>query len=920
MAGRSGQPAALGPYEIKASLGQGGGGEVYRAWDPRLERDVALKILHEGFEGDPERVRRFIAEARAASALNHPNIVTVFDAAVDGGTPYIVSELIDGKALRDEISRGPILLKRMLDLATQIADGLAAAHEAGITHRDLKPENIMVTRSGRAKIVDFGLARAGGFQTATSSGAPDADEFQTQTEAGLLSGTIPYMSPEQARGLPTDFHSDQFSFGLIVYEMATGRRAFRRETSAETLHAIINDDLPPMTELDARTPVLLRWIVERCLAKEPGDRYGATADLHRDLRTLRDRLSEAIAVDAIDATVTIRRWRLALVGLAVVTLMIAGASLTGLFGAQPPPVARSLKFTPLVIETAYEGFPAWSPKQDTIAYVAEVKGILQIFTRQVSSSESSQLTAQIADCKHPFWDPSGQRIYFVSLARDKEGIWSIGATGGTAQLVVENATRGAISPDGRTLAFLRDEARVDIVGTAALWLSTPGATPWDNKVVDAAARRYETFAGQRFIEGALAFSPDGTKLALSVVSDPRAASAWQFWIVPVPAGAAYRRFEWWSDAAPRISNFTWLPDSRHVVLGMASLSTPGSHLWMADTQSDRAWSLTQGPESQSYPSASPDGLRIAFADDEVDYDLVEMALDGPDQRALPGTTRNESDPDIAKHVMAYVTDRRGQDEIWLRTRDGQPQDRPVVQQLDFGNDRTLMLSSPSISPDELRVAYLRNGLTPRYPLKIWISNTAGGGVTPLLSAPDAFQGAPTWSPTGEWIAYAEWTNSRWTLFKVRVGSGEPPIELRSDGVANAIPRWSPKGDWITWETEEGFMLVSPDGQHQRPVGPTGGAEPKLYAASLQDDPWLVHTWAPDGSAIVGIKETNDRTLSLVIHPLGGRPRTVRSLGRSMPVNHPVKGISLSPDGRTVTTSIARLRGDLWLVEGLRRVP
>ena len=177
------------------------------AWDRsivpgicRAERDVALKILHERFETDPDRVRSFVAEARAASALNHPNIVTVFDAAVDGGTPYIVSELIDGRPLREELSRGPLPLKRLLDLATQIADGLAAAHEAGIKHGDLKPENIMVTRAGRVKILDFGLTRGGGFQT--TAGGLEADDSQTLTEPGLAAGTVPYMSPEQARGLP----------------------------------------------------------------------------------------------------------------------------------------------------------------------------------------------------------------------------------------------------------------------------------------------------------------------------------------------------------------------------------------------------------------------------------------------------------------------------------------------------------------------------------------------------------------------------------------------------------------------------------------------------------------------------------------------------------------------------------------------
>jgi serine/threonine protein kinase len=196
-------------------------GEVYRAWDPRLEREVALKILSNRREMTPERVSRFVAEARAASALNHPHIISVFDAAVDGATPYIVSELIEGESLRQLIGTGPVSVKRVLTLAVEIADGLSEAHAAGIVHRDLKPDNIMVTRAGRAKILDFGLAQPTGLHGPADLPRDAADE--TLTEPGMRAGTIPYMSPEQARGSSTDFRTDQFSFGLMLYELTTGR-------------------------------------------------------------------------------------------------------------------------------------------------------------------------------------------------------------------------------------------------------------------------------------------------------------------------------------------------------------------------------------------------------------------------------------------------------------------------------------------------------------------------------------------------------------------------------------------------------------------------------------------------------------------------------------------------------------------------
>ena len=314
----------FGPYRILALMGQGGGGVVYRAWDPRLQREVALKVLHRRCGGDATRAERFVAEARAASALNHPNIVTVFDAAFDGDTPYIVSELIDGRTLRHEIGRTPLPIRRVLDIATQIADGLAAAHEAGIVHRDLKPENVMLTGSGRVKIVDFGLAQPGGFQLELDP--PNSTDTQTQTDAGLRSGTVPYMSPEQARGSASDFRSDQFSFGLLLFEMVVGQPAFTRDTAAATLDAIINDEAPTAQLADRPVPPPYRWIVERCLAKAANERYASTTDVYRDLATLRDRFGEIVAPQSASATTSGRSpWRRRLLGAALVAAVLTGA-------------------------------------------------------------------------------------------------------------------------------------------------------------------------------------------------------------------------------------------------------------------------------------------------------------------------------------------------------------------------------------------------------------------------------------------------------------------------------------------------------------------------------------------------------------------------------------------------------------------
>src|ERR1700683_3804541 len=276
----------LGPYEIETLLGLGGMGEVYRARDPRLERTVALKILPPEFAADTDRLHRFEREARSASALNHPNIVTIHELGRHGATHYIAMELVEGQTLRQLLATGLLPIRKAIEIAAQVAEGLAKAHEAGIVHRDLKPENLMFSRDGFVKILDFGLAKL------TS---PGADQLETrtssasQTRPGAVLGTVVYMSPEQAGGHPLDFRSDQFSFGLVVYEMVSGKRAFLINTPAETLFVILRDrpELTAAQTPDAPAP--LCWAIERCLEKSPDNRYATTRDLARELAAIRDR-------------------------------------------------------------------------------------------------------------------------------------------------------------------------------------------------------------------------------------------------------------------------------------------------------------------------------------------------------------------------------------------------------------------------------------------------------------------------------------------------------------------------------------------------------------------------------------------------------------------------------------------------------
>jgi serine/threonine protein kinase len=268
----------VGPYEVLALLGEGGMGQVYRARDDRLAREVALKVVHADVTHDAERLRRFEHEAKAAGTLNHPNIVAVYDTGQSNGSPYIVSELLQGETLRDRMATGSVGTRKAVEYAVQIARGLAAAHEKGIVHRDLKPENLFLTKDGLVKILDFGIAKLG--RLGVEAGGTDIETLShTGTSPGTMIGTVGYMSPEQVRGLPTDHRSDVFSFGTVLYEMLTGRRAFKRTTPADTLSAILREDPTEPEDTGSHIPPGLLRVLRRCLEKTPEDRFQTARDL-----------------------------------------------------------------------------------------------------------------------------------------------------------------------------------------------------------------------------------------------------------------------------------------------------------------------------------------------------------------------------------------------------------------------------------------------------------------------------------------------------------------------------------------------------------------------------------------------------------------------------------------------------------------
>ena len=473
----------LGPFEILSPLGSGGMGEVYRARDVRLGREVAVKVLPAGLSTDKEKLVRFAQEARSASALSHPNIVTIFEVGQAGALPFIAMELIDGQTLRAMLEAGPLPFKKTLQIGHQLADGLAKAHSAGIVHRDLKPENVMVTRDGYVKILDFGLAKLVG----PPAGSGSADVL-SMTATGFVLGTAGYMSPEQASGKTLDFRSDQFSLGLILYEMATGRRAFSRSTAVQTLSAIIQDDPEPMDRLNPRIPLPFRWIVDRCLAKDPEDRYASTRDLERDLQNLRDsgggagdasevhprapsdasqkteRMSASTALPAAPPKPSVARRGVSLalsllVGLAVFAAGVgAGYWIHGLLSDPPAPRWRG----DLLLAGSIRVFaPRISPDGQTLAFVTVVAGVSQVAIMKPGSGDWIVLTHQKAagSVDRVDWSRDGARIYFDRIADVSRSIYSIPILGGEERLALDDAQGPEVLPDGTLLVTRVDANR-----------------------------------------------------------------------------------------------------------------------------------------------------------------------------------------------------------------------------------------------------------------------------------------------------------------------------------------------------------------------------------------------------------------------------------------------------------------------------
>jgi Tol biopolymer transport system component len=520
-------------------------GEVYRARDTRLGREVAIKVLPAEVASDPERLRRFEQEAKAVSALNHPHIVTLHEIGQSEHGPYLVLEKVEGRSLRELLRDGALPVKRLLALGAQIAEGLAKAHAAGIVHRDLKPENVMVSDDGFAKILDFGLARLV-YPELDSASIANATTLAERTESGMILGTLGYISPEQAVGRPADFRSDQFALGALLYELSTGERPFKRETVPESLAAVIREAPEPLRAKNAALPPQLGWIVERCLAKDPNDRYGSTKDLARDLGDLRDHLSDLTVPVGLGATIAARpgrRWltRLTWIAAGAGAGLLLAFALGGLRSPAAPPARRiraALLPTPAASINSLRGL-ALSPDGTRIAFVGRSPATNKVvlWVRRLDEEEAQQVPGSEVDfgfgTEFPFWSPDSRSLGFSTQGK----LWrfDLGSSNPTVLCDALEARGGSWSPRGTIVFALGD-------GTLRKVPATGGAA---TEATTLDASRHETYHrwpwflpdGRHFLYVACGTTRDPEQLCTLVAGDVDSAETRA--LRPIQSNAAY---------------------------------------------------------------------------------------------------------------------------------------------------------------------------------------------------------------------------------------------------------------------------------------------------------------------------------------------------------------------------------------------
>jgi serine/threonine protein kinase/Tol biopolymer transport system component len=780
----------LGQYEIRSPLGAGGMGEVYRAHDTRLDREVAIKVLPESLTSDPDRLRRFEQEARAAAALNHPNILAVYQMATHEGVSYMVSELLEGETLRERLRRGPPL-RKTIDYAVQIAHGLAAAHDKGIVHRDLKPENLFVTKDGRVKILDFGLAKLA--QPREASGAEATIAYGT--ESGMVMGTVGYMSPEQVRGKTADHRSDIFAFGTILYEMVTGKQTFRKPTSAETMTAILNEDPPSISQVTAATPPGLQRVVHRCLEKNPEQRFQSASDMAFALEALSDTGMTPSTGSHAHLGEPASRRGIAIAGAILAVLLGVGA--LAYFWIRPAAVPKVSNYVQLTHDGQPKGLigtegsrlflyvPSGGRSSTEFVASANYQGM-----DEMSTSGGDLIRMQLPPLSFNSPQPlSLSQDGSELLVMDGHGVppsgplWRVPVVGGSPRKLGDIAGQdGAWSADGKFIAYSNGNS-----------LFTAKADGTDTRKVIAVG-------DSGFIFNPV-WSPDGNHLRFMYGATFDAAE--YFMEISLDGTGLHRLLPGWTNPPDSECCGAWTADGKYFLFMLRG------QIWALPRKAGFLHSepkpiqLTSSPISLSGPVPSTDGKRLFVIGRTVRGELTRYDLkSGRFEPYLGGISAEYVSFSKDGQWVAYVSFPEGT--LWRSKMDGSER-----LQLTYPPSQALM---PRWSPDGKTIVFF--GVDANQRPRIYEVSLEGGSLRPLMPNNPDPQTDPNWSPDGSKIVFAGHTADATSSIRVfDLATRQVSTLPGSQGMYS--PRWSTDGRYIPALSVDSKRLLLFDFQTQK---------------------------------------------------------------------------------------------------------
>jgi serine/threonine protein kinase len=830
----------LGVYMLHEPLGAGGMGEVYRAHDQRLGRYVALKVLPSELARDGSRRSRFEQEARHVAALNHPNIVALYDIGEQDGIAYMVTELIDGTSLRGV----KLPLREVLDVAAQIADGMAAAHGAGVTHRDLKPDNVMLTREGRVKILDFGVAKIDG-----SFGRDAATS--AETEAGIVIGTVGYMAPEQVRGEDVDYRADIFAFGLLLYELLAGSRAFAADTAAEEMAATLKQDPP---ELPPDIPPGLSQIVMRCLEKKPERRFQSARDLAFALRHLTGSSTGTSRIDVTESIENRGRLWIGLIGF-VIGVLAVGALGRHLLSVDDA-ILDPIQLTRITADRQNENDSVFSPDGRSVAYLRIGNASTELLIKLFDAPAPITLVRSTSALGRPVWFPDGNRICYTDAARN---LMCVGAAGGTPQRFLENAFSSQFTPDGHAVFFIRGEA-----GGPWLYRSEPpGSEP----------QRVGKSPLPSDLSTLSAISPDGSKL-VAIMRSGRS-------LISLADGS---RREIPGDDGVRTDSISWFPDSRHIAAAEETTKLIGSRLVIQDTESPARRIVIRTADPITAVTVSQDGQRLIYAGGVVERDIKEYSADGKFVRNVATSSFLEGFPSWspADDSFVYRIGGPGQsDSLWIS--DSKNASRTLVQKLASSTG-----SIARVSPDGTRIAYIEQS-------SIQVVSTSGGRAITLVAAAPNLNRRLCWSPDSKWI----WYSVTRELKKVPSEGGQPVVIPAAPGT---LEDCSPDGNWLVRRGQTGFVVTSTDGKKEHAAGSFAD-----YASRAETSV----QFGEGGRALYALR-LDRRTIDILDVETEQKKSAITF---DIPPEDQIEGFFFNATDKRVLLTTGGDRNDLWMVEG-----